>query len=68
MVRLNHGNYIISLMKGVKGMENLFKEYLEWVKQEGHLTPCASSVLQSFITAKNYTYKEYDYLAKELKF
>jgi hypothetical protein len=49
-------------------IKSLMQEYQEWVEQEGHLTMFASSVLLSFITAKGYSDKEYQLIAKELEF
>ena len=47
---------------------NLMVEYRQWVKNEGHITASADSVLRAFIKAKGYGTKEYAQLVKELGF
>ena len=57
------------LIKSEEAVKNpLMSEYETWVKDNGHLTSSASSVLHDFIKEKNYTEKEYSQLAKEMGF
>ena len=47
---------------------DLMAEYKQWVKDEGHITASASSVLREFIETKGYSQKEYEDLASQLGF
>lgn len=49
-------------------LDELIAEYEDFVTEKGHLTCCASSVLNAFISEKEYTPSDYALIAAKLGF